>query len=71
MLAGVTYRILDRVVNRSFEVTFATLARRHSADDVGAVVDHFLRVEGADAPGETLHDDRGCFIQEYAHVCLP
>ncbi len=46
----------------------AALAGRHAADDVGAVVDHFLGVEGADAPGEALDEDRGVLVDENGHV---
>ena len=47
----------------------AALAGRHAADDVGAVVDHFLGVEGADAAGEALDEDRGVLVDENCHVC--
>jgi hypothetical protein len=55
--AGLAHRVLDGVEHRPLEVTLATLARRHAADHVGAVIDHFLRMKGADAAGEALHDN--------------
>ena len=50
----------------------ATLARRHAANNVGAVVDHFLSVKGADAASEALDQDRGIFVDKNCHcVFLP
>ncbi len=50
----------------------AAFAGRHAADDVGAVVDHFLGVERADAAGEALDEDRRIFVDEDGHcVFLP
>src|SRR5690606_20706694 len=46
----------------------AALARGHAADDLGAVVEHLLGVEGALLAGEALHDHLGVLVDQNAHV---
>src|SRR5690606_24466916 len=57
----------DGVEHRQAEVLAAALARRHAADDLGAVVDHLLGVEGALGAGEALDDDLGVLVDQNAH----
>ena len=46
----------------------AAFAWGHAADDIGAVADHFLGVEGGLVAGESLHDDAGLFVDQNAHL---
>src|SRR5690606_23351509 len=66
--AGLVHRVLHGVEHRQADVLLATLARRHAADDPGAVLDHLFGVEGALRPGEALDDDLGGFVDQHAHV---
>ena len=46
----------------------AALAGGDAAHDVGAVLQHFLGVEGADLAGDALHQDRRRTIEKDAHA---
>ena len=41
---------------------FTAFTRRYTADDMGAVVDHFLGMKGTDAAGKALDNDRCFFV---------
>jgi hypothetical protein len=56
--AGRVHRFLHGVEHRQALILGAAFARRHAANDVGAVLDHFLGVEGAFVAGHALDDDR-------------
>ncbi len=69
--AGGFYGFADGVEDGAFEMLRAAFAGRDAADDVGAVVDHLLRVESAFAAGETLDDEACFFVYENAHRAPP
>ena len=45
----------------------SALAGGNPTHHVGTVLDHLLRMEGALASGEALHDDLALLVDEYAH----
>ena len=51
----------DGIEHRDIEMQRAAFAGRDAGDDLGAVGDHLLGVEGALAAGEALHDQREFF----------
>ena len=61
------HRLGDRVEDRDAVDVLATLAGRHSADDLGAVVAVAQAVVPALPTGETLHDDLGVGVDEDRH----
>ena len=69
IIAGVGARsdarqLVDRVEDReSRRLRLATLARRHTADHLGAVVAATLRVEQAFFAGDALNDQASVFVQ--------
>jgi hypothetical protein len=65
--AGGRHRFLDGVEHRQAEMGAPALAGRDAADDVGAVIQHLLGVEGALVAGDALDDDRGGLVDEDAH----
>ena len=65
--AGRLDGVLHGVEYRPVEVFHAALAGRHATDQVGAVGDHFLGVEGRLVAGVALDDDAGRFVDEDAH----
>src|SRR5271156_1152450 len=56
---------------RTLEMLGAAFAGGDSADDVGAVFDHLLRVKRAFAAGEALDDEARFFVYENAHRAPP
>src|SRR5262249_4309649 len=68
--AGLLHGVAHGVKHRPTLVRRATLARRHTADDVGAVGLRLLRVERAFAAGEALNDEPRVSIDEYGHKFL-
>ena len=66
------HRFLHGVEQRAVEMLAAAFAGRDAADDIGAVGDHLLRVEGALVAGHALHQHRRGFVDQNAHdVLLP
>ena len=63
--AGFGHRVGDRVEHRQAEVRLPALARRDTADDVGAVIDGLFGMEGALRAGKALADDPGLAVHEY------
>ena len=61
----------DGVEHGALEMLCAALAGRDAADDVGAVGDRLLRVEGAFLAGEALNDQACVFVDQYAHCAPP
>src|SRR5258708_409223 len=49
----------------------AAFAWRDATDDVGAVLDHLLRVESAFAAGEALDEQASFFVDQYAQRAPP
>src|SRR5688572_8231785 len=68
--AGIARRFFHGVEDGPAFVGGASLARRHSPDDLGAVLLAGLGVEGAFASGQSLHDHFRTFIYENAHGLL-
>ena len=62
--AGGVDRFTHGVEHRQFDVGGAALPRGHAADDLGAVIDHLLGVEGALRAGEALDDDLGVLVDQ-------
>ena len=54
--AGRPHRVLDGVEYRPVQMRLAAFARRHAADDLRAVGDHFPGMERRLVAGESLHD---------------
>src|SRR4029079_17501314 len=63
---GVGHRVEDR--NASVERRLAAFARGHPRDDLGAVLEHRLAVEGSFAAGQAVHDGPAGSIDEDAHA---
>ena len=62
----------DRVEDRCIaNGPFASLARRHTSDHIGAVVDHLLGVKGALTSGDALHNQTGIVVNQDAHALAP
>ena len=59
--------LAHRVVDRPVEVGLPALAGDDAGDDVRAVLDHLLGVEGAFFSGQALHDEPGVLVNEDAH----
>ena len=59
---GLFHGIFNRIENRTIKMGLTTLSGGHPTNDVGAVFDHLLCVEGSFLSGETLYDDLGIFI---------
>src|SRR5712691_13452167 len=68
MCARLPHRFRQRVEHRHVEVSCAAFPRRNARDNLGTVLDHLLRVKASLAPGEPLHDNPCCLIDEYAHM---
>src|SRR5712692_7488448 len=68
MCARLPHRFRQRVEHRHVEVSCAAFPWRNARDNLGAVLDHLLRVKTSLAPGEPLHDNPCCLIDEYAHL---
>src|SRR5712691_5125590 len=68
MCAGLPHRFRQRVEHRHVEVSCAAFPWRNARDNLGAVLDHLLRVKTSLAPGEPLDDNPCCLIDEYAHM---
>ena len=52
-------------------MALAAFTRRNTANDVSAIVDHFLGMKSTNTAGETLNDDRCFFIKKNAHIRPP
>ena len=65
--AGGGNGLLYSVKHRDAEDGFATFAGDNAADDIGAVVLHFLGVELGHTAGDALHDDTAGAIKKDAH----
>src|SRR6185312_15986800 len=65
--AGFIDRVAHGVEHREADVLAAALAGRNAADQLGAVIQRLLRMEGALLAGEALADDLGVFVDQYAH----
>src|SRR5579859_5080985 len=65
------HRFADRVKDWAFEMLRATFSGGHSADDVGAVLNHLLSVESAFAACNTLDDQARFFVNQDAHRAPP
>src|SRR5690348_2576350 len=65
--AGFVDRIAHGVEHRQADVFGAALAGRDAADQLGAVVQRLLRMEGALLAGEALADDFGVLVDEDGH----
>src|SRR5262245_15030971 len=65
--AGFVRSFLHGVEHRTVELGGASLTRRHTAHDVGAVGDHLLGVEAADVAGKALDDDGILLVNQYTH----
>src|SRR6185312_13475930 len=63
--------VFDRVEDRPAFMCGSTLARRHSANNLGAVLGAALGVEGAFFARDALHDEASVFIYQYRHLYLP
>src|SRR5216684_608027 len=69
--ARASHRFGDGIEYGPLEVLRGALARSDAAYNVGAVLDHLLRVEGAFAPGEALNDEARFLADEDAHRAPP
>src|SRR6516164_2523275 len=69
--AGRFHTIRYGVEHRPFQMFGATLARRNSAHNRCAVFDHLLRMRGAFAPRQPLHQNSGFFADQDAHRAPP
>ena len=65
--AGLRDRVAHGVEHRQTEVLLAASARRHAADQLGAVLEALLRVKGPLLARETLADDARVLVDEYGH----
>ena len=65
--SSLLHRVLHGIEYRPVQVGLSTLARRNTADHIGAVFDHLGGVEGAFRSGESLDDDAGILVDENAH----
>src|SRR5712691_927035 len=64
---GFAHRVGKGVKHGPVEMFRAALARGYAADDVRAVLDHLLRVKGAFAAREALHDQSCVLVYKHAH----
>ena len=62
-------RILHGVEHRQADVILAGLARGHAADQLGAVIERLLGVEGALRASETLTDHPRLLVDQNCHDC--
>src|SRR4249920_2417648 len=69
--AGGFHCFLNSVEYGAFEMFCASLTRRYATDDVCAVFNHLLRVEGAFATGEALDDQASFFVHQDTHRAPP
>src|SRR5579859_1163552 len=69
--AGGFHGFHNRVKDGPFEMLGIALAGSDAANDVGAVLDHLLRVESAFAAGEALNDEASLFVNQDAHRAPP
>src|SRR5690348_11098460 len=69
--AGSLHCLLDGIENGTLQVFRAALPWSNSAHDVGAILNHLLRVESAFTAGKALYDQASPFIDEHAHRAPP
>src|SRR5690606_30106928 len=62
--------LLYRIKYRPSQMFGAAFARGHTTDNIGSVFNHLTCVKCSLRSGESLHDNTGVFIYQYAHVCL-
>ena len=60
-------RIFHRIEHRHPVLGLTAFSRRDAGNDVGAILDHFLRVETADGSGNALDQNFGVFVDQNAH----
>src|SRR6476660_3991366 len=69
--SGRLHRFLHGVEHRQALMLGAAFARGNAANHVGAVLHHFLGVEGSFVARHALDDDRGGFVDKNAHWFSP
>src|SRR6185437_2993543 len=69
--ARLLHRILDGIEHRQAEVLLTPAPRRHATNELRAVGDGLLGMEGALLPGEALADHLGVLVDQNAHACKP
>jgi len=69
--AGLLYRFAYGVEHRQAEMLLPALARRHAADHLGAVGDGLFGMKRSLFAGESLTNDFGVLINQYAHFLIP
>lgn len=55
-------RFFDGIEYRQSQVGLSTFSRGDAADHIGAIVNHFLRMEGANFSGKTLNNNSCIFV---------
>ena len=67
--AGLAHRVVHGIEHRQAQVLLAAAPGRHAADQLGAVGERLLGMEGALLAGEALADDPGVLVDQNAHAC--
>ena len=63
------FRLVYGIEHRQIQMGLPTLARRHTANHLGAIGNGLFRVKGTLRAGEALTDYLGVFVDEDCHLC--